>query len=182
MRRRLFTAMLAALLPALLAPIAGAQERARDVLDAYTADVQAQQLDELNAQGYDVTGARQSATGVELQLILTTGQRAKLASQGIKTRLTRVKGGQTVKQFAAAQSAHGFNVWRSYDEPGGFRDQMYAIARNNPQLAKLVKLGTTLQGREILAIKLTQSARDVRDGSRPAVLYRDRKSTRLNSS
>src|SRR5919197_1366357 len=48
---------------------------------------------------------------------------------------------------------------------------MYAIARDNPQVAKLVKLGTTLQGREILAIKLTQSARDVPDGSRPAVLY-----------
>jgi hypothetical protein len=171
MRRWLFAAGMAALLLALPAPIAGARERAADRLDVYTAVVPAQRLGELGAQGSDIPGARQSAGGVELQLILTPGQRAKLASDGISARLTRVKGGQTVKEFAAAQSAHGFNVWRSYDEPGGFRDQMYAIARNNPQLAKLVKLGTTLQGREILAIKLTQGARDVADGSRPAVLY-----------
>ena len=171
MRRRLFAATLAVFVSALLASSAGAQERARDRLDVYTAVVPAGQLGALSAQGYDITGARQSATGVELQLILTKAQRAKLAQDGIATTLTRVKGGKTVKQFAAAQSAHGFNVWRSYDEPGGFRDQMYAIARDNPQLAKLVKLGTTLQGREILAIKLTQSAREVPDGSRPAVLY-----------
>ena len=62
-------------------------------------------------------------------------------------------------------------MWRSYDEPGGIRDQMYAIAANNPQVAKLVKLGTTIQGREILAIKLTQGADGQADGSRPAVLY-----------
>src|ERR671918_566507 len=54
-----------------------------------------------------------------------------------------LKGGLTVKQFAAAQAQNGFTVWRSYDEPGGFRDQMYQIAADNPQIAKLVKIGTT---------------------------------------
>ena len=82
-----------------------------------------------------------------------------------------VEGGLTVQQFAARQAADGFTVWRSYDEPGGIRDQLYAAARNNPQLVKLVKLGTTSQGREILAVKLTQGARWVPDGMRPAVLY-----------
>ena len=79
MRRWLFAAGMAALLLALPAPIAGARERAADRLDAYTAVVPAQRLGELGAQGYDITGARQSAGGVELQLILTQGQRAKLA-------------------------------------------------------------------------------------------------------
>ena len=101
----------------------------------------------------------------------TRDQRDKLAARGIDARLTLVKGGLTVKQFAAAQAADGFQVWRSWDEPGGFRDQMYAVARDNPQIAKLVRLGTTIQGREILAIKLTQDARSERDGRRPAVLY-----------
>ena len=59
---------------------------------------------------------------------MTPAQRAKLAEEGIAATLTRVKGGQTVRQFAAAQAANGFNVWRSYDEPGGIRDQMYDIA------------------------------------------------------
>ena len=62
-------------------------------------------------------------------------------------------------------------MWRSYDEPGGYRDQMYALARDFPQVTKLVKIGTTLQGREILALKVTQGARDKPDGSRPAVLF-----------
>jgi hypothetical protein len=65
----------------------------------------------------------------------------------------------------------GFTVWRSWDEPGGIRDELYDIARRNPQLVKLVVLGRTHQGREIIALKVTQGARGVRDGSRPAVLY-----------
>src|SRR5919109_196693 len=168
---RWFCAAAMAALVLVSAPSAVAQQRARDRLDVYTAVVQRDQADSLSARGYDITGARETAAGLELQLILTKGQRAKLAGDGIKTELTRVQGGLTVKEFAAQQSQFGFNVWRSYDEPGGMRDQMYAVARNNPQVAKIEKIGTTLQGREILALKLTQSAREVPDGSRPAVLY-----------
>ena len=101
----------------------------------------------------------------------TPQQRAKLAREGIKTKLTRVRGGKTVRQFAAAQAADGFQVWRSWDEPGGFEDQLRETARRNPQIAKLVDIGDTIQGRDILAIKLTQGARGKPDGSRPAVLY-----------
>ena len=94
-----------------------------------------------------------------------------MRAAGAQAKLTRVKGGKTVKQFAAAQAVNGYTVWRSYDEPGGIRDQMYELARKNPQLTKLVKIGTTLKGREILALKVTQGARGQRDGSRPAVLF-----------
>ena len=104
------------------------------------------------------------------QLILTKEQRARSAA-GAKAKLTRVKGGKTVKQFAAAQAADGFTVWRSYDEPGGFRDQMYELASKYPGVTKLVKIGTTLKGREILALKVTQGARGQQDGKRPAVLF-----------
>ena len=93
------------------------------------------------------------------QMVLTADQAEQVRADGAAAKLTRVKGGKTVKQFAAAQAANGFTVWKSYDEPGGFRDQMYALARNNPSVAKLVKIGTTLQGREILALKVTQGAR-----------------------
>ena len=48
---------------------------------------------------------------------------------------------------------------------------MYALARKYPQITKLVKIGTTLNGREILALKVTQGARGQADGSRPAVLF-----------
>ena len=103
--------------------------------------------------------------------MLSQDQRAKLADEGIETTLSRVNGGLTHRQFAARQALNGFQVWRSYDEAGGFRDQMYAAEHNNPRIAKTVKIGTTLQGRELLAVKLTDNARQVKDGKRPAVLY-----------
>jgi Zinc carboxypeptidase len=48
---------------------------------------------------------------------------------------------------------------------------MYELSRKYPGVTKLVKIGTTLKGREILALKVTQGARGQRDGRRPAVLF-----------
>jgi hypothetical protein len=166
MPRWLLAAVAAAGVMAFAAP-ASAAER----LDAYTAVVSGKQLAILSQQGLIDHGMRQVARGTKVSLVLTRAQRARLAGQGIRTKLTRVKGGLTVRQFAARQAQAGFNVWRSYDEPGGFRDQMYAAARNNPRIAKLEVIGRTLQGREILALKLTHNARRTRDGKRPAVLH-----------
>ena len=171
MRRSLLAACTAAIALTLPAPLAAAAQRPADRLDVYTATVNAEQLGTLAEQGFELTGQRAVASGFDVDLVATRDQRDKLAQGGIDVRLTLVNGGQTVKQFAAAQAADGFQVWRSWDEPGGFRDQMYAVARDNPKIAKLVRLGTTIQGREILAIKLTEDARSERDGRKPAVLY-----------
>jgi Zinc carboxypeptidase len=142
-----------------------------DQLDVYTATVTADQLSVLTQAGIDVSDQRQVARGAEVDMVLDKAQADGLRAHGIDTKLKRIKGGQTVRQFAAAQAAGGFNVWRSYDEPGGIRDQLYAAAANNPQLVKLEVLGHTGQGREIIAVKLTQGARGTPDGARPAVLY-----------
>jgi hypothetical protein len=164
----LLAAVAAALVVAAGADSAAAQER----LDGYTAVVDAEGLATVAEAGFDIThGTRRVSGGTEIDLIMTAGQRAKLAAAGVNTKLTRVRGGQTLRQFATRMAANGFNVWRSYDEPGGFRDQMYAAARNNPKIAKLEVIGRTVQGREILALKLTDNARNVKDGKRPAVLY-----------
>jgi Zinc carboxypeptidase len=171
MRRTLCTALAAVSLLAVSAQAAAAKPPLQERLEAYTAVVRLDQLATLAAQGFDLTGQREVAGGIEVDLVMTREQRAKLAQDGIRARLTRVRGGLTAQQFAARQAVNGFAVWRSWDEPGGFRDQMYELARENRRIAKLVRLGTTLQGREILAIKLTDDARDVRDGKRPAVLY-----------
>src|SRR5690242_3462882 len=107
MRRGLFVAMTAAVVLVLAPTAAGAGERAADRLDVDPAVVKAGQQDALTGKGYDVTSSRAVAGGVELQLILTKGQRATLARDGVATTLTRVQGGKTVKEFAAAQSAFG---------------------------------------------------------------------------
>ena len=134
--------------------------------------VDAEGLATIAKAGFDVgEGTRQVAGGTEVDLIMTADQRAKLADAGVNAKLTRVRGGQTVQQFAARMAVNGFNVWRPYDGEGGIEDQMRDAARENPRIAKLVKLGRTIQGRDILALKLTDWARFVRDGRRPAVLY-----------
>src|SRR5687767_12488470 len=171
MQRGCLAAAIAAALTCVVAPSAIAKQRAADRLDAYTAVLTADKLAALEAKGLDVADSKTVGKRVRAQLILTKGQASQARAEGVKVKLTRVKGGKTVKQFAAAQAVGGYKVWRSYDEPGGFRDQMYALARKHPQITKLVKLGTTLQGREILALKVTQGARGQRDGRRPAVLY-----------
>src|SRR6187200_2839037 len=113
----------------LVAPGAMAKPRTADRLNVYTAKVSAAKLAEIEDQGLDVASSEQAGKRFTAQLVLTRDQRAQLAADGVATKLTRVKGGKTVKQFAAAQAANGFTVWRSYDEPGGFRDQLHALAR-----------------------------------------------------
>ena len=176
MRRAFVISMAVLIVAALCAGPANASPvpsvgRDPDQLDAYTAVVQADQLATIAEQGIDLSGQQPVGDAMQVDMVLTQAQADHLRSQGIDAQLTLVEGGLTVQQFAARQAADGFTVWRSYDEPGGIRDQLYAAARNNPQLVKLVKLGTTSQGREILAVKLTTGARWVPDGLRPAVLY-----------
>jgi hypothetical protein len=148
-----------------------ARRQGRDSLDVYSAVVQSNQLRQLQERGFDVSDQRVVQDGIRVDLVLTRQQRADLAQQGIDAGLVRVKGGQTVQEFAAAQAENGFQVWRPYDGPGGFHDHLQQIAEQNPDITKLVRIGTTIQGREILALKLTAGARGIRDGNRPAVLY-----------
>ena len=178
MRRSFVVALILAVIAALGAGFATATAtptptavRDPDQLDVYSATVTTDELSLLTQAGVDVSNQRRVARGVEVDVVLDQGLADRLRGHGIDLELARVKGGQTVRQFAAAQAAGGYEVWRSYDEPGGIRDQLYAAARKNPQLVKLVVLGHTAQGREIIAVKLTQGARGKRDGARPAVLY-----------
>jgi hypothetical protein len=163
------TGVCTGLSPGVAAP--SVEGRDPDRLDAYTVTVAPSELSVIAQQGFEVSNQRAVKGGVELDLVMDRAQADRLKAQGIGVRLTRVQGGLTVQEFAAEQAAGGYNVWRSYDEPGGIRDQLYAAARKNPQLVKLEVLGHTGQGREIIAVKLTQGAGEVPDGARPAVLY-----------
>jgi hypothetical protein len=152
----------------LAAPAAGG--KGREGLQMYTVQGPADEIAEAT-QGVELAGVEQTARGMKAEAVLTRDQVSKLRASGVRVKLTRNAKGQTVAQQFAAQEAGGFNVWRSWDEPGGIRDELYAVARDNPQLVKLEVLGRTHQGRELIALKLTQGARGVRDGARPAVLY-----------
>jgi len=167
--RRCAVVGLAALALSLLSFPAAARQP-DPALEMYTLEGPADKIADA-AHGLELAGLRQTASGIRADAVLTKGQRAKLVASGVEVTLKRNENGQTVTQQAAAQAAGGYNVWRSWDEPGGIRDELRQIARRNPQFVKLVVLGRSTQGREIIGLKLTQGARDVPDGSRPAVLY-----------
>ena len=64
-----------------------------------------------------------------------------------------------------------FNVYRQYSEPGGIADEMRKIAAENPDVFKLEQIGTSTLGKPILALKMTENARNVKDGTRHAILF-----------
>lgn len=139
-------------------------------LEMYTLEGSEERIAETGA-GLELAAIQRTANGIKADAVLTRSERAKLVAAGIKVTVKRNGKGQTVREQAAAQQAAGFSVYRSWDEAGGIRDELYALARRNPGLVKLVVLGRSVQGREIIALKVTQGARGVPDGIRPAVLY-----------
>ena len=121
--------------------------------------------------GLELSDIQYGANSTRAEAVLTPRQAAKIRALGVSAKLLRNDKGQTVQQQARLQALNGFTVWRSWDEDGGIRDELYALAHRNPQIIKLEVLGHTWQGREIIALKVTQGARDEVDGSRPSVLY-----------
>ncbi|HEV7759077.1 MAG TPA: M14 family zinc carboxypeptidase [Acidimicrobiales bacterium] len=141
-------------------------------LDVYTATVSSEQAAELSNEGLDIISTQRSGTDVTVDAVLDATDRNRVEERtGVDLELKRNGEGQTARQMATLQAASGFDVWRSYDEPGGIRDELYQVARENRGLVKLEVLGHTGQGREIIALKVTKDARSVRDGRRPAVFY-----------
>ncbi|MFW6689730.1 M14 family zinc carboxypeptidase [Streptomyces sp. MAR4 CNX-425] len=140
-----------------------------DEVKVFTADVTRAQVPLLLAAGQDAheLGERAPARGTaEVELFLTDAQAAGLERQGVDLTERKVPARAKARTEAAADG-----VFRPYSGPGGLREELTGIAREHPDLTKLVSIGTTLQGRDILALKLTKGARKVRDGARPAVLY-----------
>ena len=163
-------ALSAATLAATLAAAGPAQ--AREALEMYTARMGATDARDLARSGADVVAQRPQPGGtVDVDIVLTAEQRKRLAEKGVQVTVKRDAQGRSQAQRAAAQAVGGFAVWRSWDEPGGIRDEIHKMATDNPQLVKLEVLGKTYGGREIIALKVTQGARGLPDGARPSVLY-----------
>jgi hypothetical protein len=161
-----------ALVFSVLGPVgANASVDDTDALDMYTADVTTAEAAEIAASGFDVADSRVTDSGVSLDLVITADEAKGLQARGLDVKVKKNKDGKSAKQLADEQAASGYNVWRSWDEKGGIRDELYRLAKQNPQLVKLEVLGHTYEGREIIALKLTQGARGQADGTRPAVLY-----------
>ncbi|MFF8407695.1 M14 family zinc carboxypeptidase [Streptomyces sp. NPDC015684] len=157
-----------------LAPVAQAQSgnpatSDQDEVKVFRADVTKQQVPLLLKAGQDghELGEQTAARGrTRVEVYLTDEQAAKLRKQGVDLTEHTLSAKAEARVEDAAQG-----VFRPYSGSGGLRQEILAAARANPGLTKVESIGKTVDGQDILALRLTRNARKSKDGSKPAVLY-----------
>ncbi|MFD8374933.1 M14 family zinc carboxypeptidase [Streptomyces sp. NPDC059688] len=157
-----------------LAPVAQAQSgnpatSDQDEVKVFRADVTKQQVPLLLEAGQDghELGERTAARGrTRVEVYLTDEQAAKLRKQGVDLTEHTLSAKAEARVEDAAQG-----VFRPYSGSGGLRQEILAAARANPGLTKVESIGKTVDGQDILALRLTRNARKSKDGSKPSVLY-----------
>lgn len=157
-----------------LAPIAQAQNGTSqgsdpDEVNVYRAEVSAQQVPLLLAAGQDgqELGEQVPAKGKAAVEVYLTGQQAgKLRKQGVDLTEHTLSAKAAKRVDTAAQG-----VFRPYSGSGGLKEEIVRTGQLNPGLTKVVSIGKTVDGQDILALKLTKDAKKTKDGSKPSVLY-----------
>ncbi|MEV7615419.1 M14 family zinc carboxypeptidase [Streptomyces sp. NPDC089799] len=158
-----------AAVPAAQARPGGGAGSASDEVRVYDADITREQVPLVLAAGQDAheLGERAPAKGTaRVELFLTAAQAKGLGAQGIKLAERRVPGGA-----AARAKAAGDGVFRPYSGKGGLQEEIVKTGQDPRGIAKVVSIGKTVQGKDILAVKVSKDARRTRDGAKPATLY-----------
>ncbi|MFE9254494.1 M14 family zinc carboxypeptidase [Streptomyces sp. NPDC006879] len=177
MRRRARSILAAsAMLLGSLAAIPAAQadstvgtDPAADAVRVYDADITQAQVPLVLAAGQDAheLSARAPAKGTaRVELILTRSQAEVLSRQGVGLVERRLPSRAALRADAAAD-----HVFRPYSGRGGLQEEILRTGAAFPDLTKVVSIGKSVQGKDILAIKVSKDADRVKDGAKPAVLY-----------
>ena len=143
------------------APIAQAQPADPATPDAnevkvFRADVTKEQVPLLLAAGQDghELGEQVPDRGTAaVELYLTEKQAGTLEKQGVDL-TEHTLSAQSEKRVESAADG----VFRPYSGSGGLREEILRTARENPGLTKVVSIGKTVRGQDILALKLTRHA------------------------
>ena len=151
--------------------VASAGAQAADRLEVYKGKVSRGQLGVLAELGIDrhelqLKGTR-SGRQISVELILSGSQARALRREGIRLSVKKVSRRAARARARAAQST---SVFRPYSGAGGLREEYEQAARDNRRITKLVRFGTTHQGKPIIALKVTKDP-EKRDGRKPSVLY-----------
>ncbi|MFD9902745.1 M14 family zinc carboxypeptidase [Streptomyces sp. NPDC059063] len=135
----------------------------------YRADVTKKQIPTLlkaGQDGHELAGQVPDRGTGRVELYLTEAQAKAIERQGID--LTE----HTISAAAAKRvEAAGDGVFRPYSGKGGLQEEIVRTAQAHPGLTKVVSIGKTLKGKDILALKLSKGAAKSKDGSKPATLY-----------
>lgn len=148
---------------------AGTGTAEADTVKVYRAEVTQSQIPLLLEAGQDAheLAERPSARGTATVEVYLTGKQAEeLAGKGVQLTEHSPRGKAEARVQGAADK-----VFRPYSGKGGIKEEILATGRANPGLTKVVSIGRTSRGQDILALKLTKGAAKSKDGSKPAVLY-----------
>jgi hypothetical protein len=149
----------------------GSPKSAATSLELYQATVGPAKAASLANSGYDVTPVGQSARGTTVALVLAPAEQRQLEDEGIDLEVVRDNQGRTQSQRAAMEAANGFNVWRDWDGSDGLAREIRRLAKAHSKIAQLRVYGQSLDGRDLLAVRLTQNVKKTKLRKRPAVLY-----------
>ncbi|MGH8868605.1 MAG: M14 family zinc carboxypeptidase, partial [Actinomycetes bacterium] len=117
-----------------------------------------------------VPGERGQKAQVRVETILSGTQANRLRREGVDLQLKTIDG-QTAAERATAQAAEGYEVFRTYGGADGLKAEFEQMAAANPGIAKLVPFGQTVNNQDIVALKVSNNARKLKDGTKPSVLY-----------
>ncbi len=149
-----------------------------DHLDVYVGDLQAGQVSAVIDLGVDrkdlqlsrIPGERGGKARVHVEAIISQAQADTLRAEGVWMKPKKVAG-QTVAERSTALAAAGYEVFNTYSGSTGLKAEFEQAAADNPRIAKLVTIGTTVNGQDIVAVKVSKNARRTKDGKKPSVLY-----------
>ena len=169
-----FTALTAGLLVASPSVSTGSSGvESRGGLEVYVVESSPADLEELKEVGVDTDHTTQSRSArgkVRLDAIITEDQADTLRAEGLSVRVKKVNG-RTASEAARLQNLAGYDAFRSYSADGGIADELRETAAAYPAITKLVSIGQSVNGQDILALKVTKNAKVRKDGKRPSVLY-----------
>ena len=178
--KRLFVPLFAilALVGGLIAGAPASAAPKSDRLDVYVGDLSAGQLSALIELGVDrhdleiarIPGERGAKSELRVEAIISGAQARQLATRGVTMKPKKVDG-QTATERATLAAAEGYEVFNTYGGATGIKAEYEQAAADNPSIAKAVSIGQTVNGQDIIALKISKNARQLKDGKKPSVLY-----------
>ncbi|HSK27887.1 MAG TPA: M14 family zinc carboxypeptidase [Jiangellales bacterium] len=142
-------------------------------LEVYVGQVDTADLEVIRGVGLDhedISTGKGRDGKVAVEVVMNERQAEKLAAQGVGLDVKRIRG-KKASEVAAAQARAGYEGFRSWSEDGGIEDELRDTAAANPRLTKLVTYGKSVNGQDLLALKVSKNANQGQDGRKPAVLY-----------
>ncbi len=152
--------------PAVQARPSGADGEGIVVWNAQVSRAQLPLLLEAGADAQELGAALPAKGSAGVELYLTESQAAALRGKGVDLTEHKVSA-QAQNRLKAA----GDGVFRPYSGRNGLKQEILDTGRAHPDLTKVESIGKTVNGQDILAVKLTKGAAKSRDGSKPATLY-----------